>query len=223
MSEKRVIKSYVLRAGRMSSGQKAAYDTLKDAHCIPYEEKPIEFKRIFPDVDDFFLEIGFGMGDVTHVIARENPHNGYIGIEVHKPGVGKLLAEIENRGLKNLKAIEHDAVEVLENMIPDESITGIHVFFPDPWHKKKHNKRRLIQPEFTALLARKLKKGGYLYAVSDWEDYAEQILSVFSGEKSLKNKYESWADPQEWRTQTKFERKGLKKDHLIREVFFEKI
>jgi len=223
MREKAVIKSYVLRAGRMSTGQRTAYETLKDVHCIPYSEGPIDYKRIFPDLNDIYLEIGFGMGDVTHAIAEENPGKGYIGIEVHKPGVGKLMAEIENKGLKNLKAIEHDAVEVLTNMVPDGSISGIHIFFPDPWHKKKHKKRRLIQPDFTALLARKLKQGGYLYAVSDWEDYAEQILEVFSGEESLKNKYGKWAEPQEWRSQTKFERKGLKKDHLIREVFFEKI
>lgn len=222
MSEKRVIKSYVLRAGRMSSGQKAAYGRLKDLYSIPYEEKPIDFKRVFPDLNDFFLEIGFGMGDVTHLIAEENPQKGYFGIEVHKPGIGKLLSEIEKKNLKNLKAIEHDAVEVLENMIPDGSLSGIHIFFPDPWHKKKHNKRRLIQPEFTALMASKLVKGGYIYAVSDWEDYADQILSVFSDEKSLKNRYKGWAEPQMWRSQTKFERKGLKKNHLIREVFFEK-
>lgn len=207
----------------MSSGQRAAYDSLKDIHCIAYENSLLDFKKIFPRQDLFFLEIGFGMGDVTHSIAEKNPDKGYIGIEVHTPGVGKLLSEIEKKGLKNLKAIEHDAVEVLENMIPDSSLDGIHIFFPDPWQKKKHNKRRLIQPGFTKLLASKLKKGAYLYAVSDWEDYAEQILKVFSGEETLRNSFESWADPQIWRTETKFERKGLKKDHRIREVYFEKI
>jgi tRNA (guanine-N7-)-methyltransferase len=220
MSEKKLIKSYVLRAGRMSTGQRNAYDNLKQIHCIDYEDKLIDYKKIFPDLDKYYLEIGFGMGDVTHRIAENNPENAYIGIEVHTPGVGKLLSEIDKKGLKNLKAIEHDAVEVLMNMIPDESLEGIHIFFPDPWHKKKHNKRRLIQPGFTELLTKKLKTGGYLYAVSDWEDYAEQILNVFSHTENLKNKYTDWAEPQAWRTETKFEGKGLKKKHLIREVFF---
>jgi tRNA (guanine-N7-)-methyltransferase len=220
MSEKRLIKSYVLRAGRMSDGQSAAYKKLKDVHCLKYENKLIDFKRIFPDSDNHFLEIGFGMGDVTHAIAEKNPRNAYIGIEVHSPGVGKLLSEIDKKRLTNLKAIEHDAVEVLNNMIPDDSLDGIHIFFPDPWQKKKHNKRRLIQPDFTRLLTKKIKPGGYLYAVSDWEDYAQQILEVFSGEVLLENKYTDWAEPQDWRTETKFERKGLKKNHLIREVFF---
>ena len=220
MSEKRLIKSYVLRAGRMSNGQRAAYEQLKDVHCLKYEDKKIDYKRIFLDLNKYFLEIGFGMGDVTHAIAEVNPQNAYIGIEVLSPGVGKLLSEIGKKGLRNLKAIEHDAVEVLTNMIPDESLDGIHIFFPDPWQKKKHKKRRLIQPDFTKLLTNKIKPGGYLYAVSDWEDYAEQIIDVFSREETLKNKYKHWADPQPWRTETKFERKGIKKNHQIREVFF---
>lgn len=204
----------------MSSGQRAAYENLKEVHCIKYENKQIDFNAEFPGCEEHYLEIGFGMGDVTHLIAEKNPKNAYIGIEVHSPGVGKLLSEIEKKGLKNLKAIEHDAVDVLTNMIPDDSLEGIHIFFPDPWQKKKHNKRRLIQPDFTELLTKKIKPGGYLYAVSDWEDYAVQILEVFSKTEKLKNKYPLWADPQEWRTETKFESKGLKKNHLIREVFF---
>ncbi len=223
MSEKKLIKSYVLRAGRMSSAQKKAYETLKEQHCILYKRALLDFNEVFPGTDKHFLEIGFGMGDSTHVIAANNPENGYLGIEVHSPGVGKLLCEIEKKGLKNLKAIEHDAVEVLTEMIPDNSLDGIHIFFPDPWQKTKHKKRRLIQPVFTSLLTRKLKPGGYLYAVSDWEDYAEQILNVFSSTEKLNNKYKDWAAPQEWRPLTKFENKGLRKNHLIREVFFTKV
>lgn len=222
MSEKKLIKSYVLRKGRMSDAQRIAYDKLKDVHCLSYEDQPINFKKIFPESINYFMEIGFGMGDVTHAIAEKNPQNAYIGIEVHSPGVGKLLSEIDKKGLKNLKAIEHDAVEVIKNMIPDESLDGIHIFFPDPWQKTKHNKRRLIQPEFTRLITTKIKPGGYLYAVSDWEDYAQQILEVFSGEQMLENQFHSWAEPIEWRTETKFERKGLKKNHLIREVYFKR-
>jgi len=204
----------------MSPGQRTAYEKLIDVHCIKYEDKLIDLKRTFPDMEKYYLEIGFGMGDVTHAIAEKNQQNAYIGIEVHSPGVGKLLSEIDKKGLTNLKAIEHDAVEVLTNMIPDNTFDGIHIFFPDPWQKKKHKKRRLIQPDFTKLLTTKLKPGGYLYAVSDWEDYADQILEVFSQTENLRNKYNGWAEPQEWRTETKFERKGLKKNHLIREVFF---
>lgn len=222
MSENRPIKSYVLRKGRMSDGQRVAYEALNEIHCLKYEENLIDFKRIFPESYNYYLEIGFGMGDITHAIAEKNPQNAYIGIEVHSPGVGKLLSEIDKKNLKNLKVIEHDAVEVLKNMIPDESLHGIHIFFPDPWQKKKHKKRRLIQSEFTSLITSKIKPGGYLYAVSDWEDYAQQILEVFSGEKMLENQYKNWAEPQEWRTETKFERKGLQKNHLIREVFFQR-
>ncbi len=222
MSEKKLIKSYMLRKGRMSDGQRLAYEKLKDVHCLSYEDKSIDFKKIFPDSGKHFLEIGFGMGDVTHAIAEKNPQNAYIGIEVHSPGVGKLLSEIDKKGLKNLKVIEHDAVEVITNMIADESLDGIHIFFPDPWQKTKHYKRRLIQPDFTRLIATKIKPGGYLYAVSDWEDYAQQILQVFSEEEMLENKFSDWAEPIEWRTETKFERKGLKKNHLIREVFFKR-
>lgn len=204
----------------MSDCQRVAYKHLIGVHCLKYEDKLINYKEIFPDSQSYFLEIGFGMGDVTHVIAEKNRQNAYIGIEVHSPGVGKLLSEIDKKGLSNLKAIEHDAVEVLKFMIPDNSLDGIHIFFPDPWQKKKHYKRRLIQSDFTRLITTKIKPGGYLYAVSDWEDYAEQILEVFSKEEMLENKYARWAEPQKWRTETKFERKGLKKNHLIREVFF---
>ncbi len=204
----------------MSDGQRTAYENLKDVHCINYDNNQLDFKELFPDFKHYFLEIGFGMGDVTHILAEKNPQNAYIGIEVHSPGVGKLLSEIEKKGLLNLKVIEHDAVDVLTNMIPDNSLDGIHIFFPDPWQKKKHKKRRLLQPDFTNLLTKKIKPGGYLYAVSDWADYAEQILQVFSSTENLRNKYKNWADPQEWRSETKFERKGLNKNHLIREVFF---
>ncbi|HAK47357.1 MAG TPA: tRNA (guanosine(46)-N7)-methyltransferase TrmB [Spirochaeta sp.] len=217
--ERKKIKSYVLRASRMSKGQKIALELFSEKYCIDYRDKELniidEFGR-----DDLFIEIGFGMGTATSEIAENKPELNFLGIEVHKPGVGRLLADIEERKLKNLRIINHDAVEVLENMIPDSSIAGFHIFFPDPWPKKKHYKRRLINDDFTALLVKKLRPGGYIYATTDWENYAEQMLEVLSRNNRLKNDFERWADPTVWRAQTAFERKGLDKDHVIRELYF---
>ena len=218
----RTIKSYVLRAGRMSPAQQKAYDELSEHYCIPYREGFLNRDDLLRDNQEVIVEIGFGMGDATHQIAGENPDKEYIGIEVHKPGVGKLLHHIGEFGIPNLRIIEHDAVEVLDNMIPDNSISGFHIFFPDPWPKKKHHKRRLIQPGFVSKLEQKLAKDGYLYIATDWENYAEHILNVLS-ESHLKNKYDSYADPQSWRPGTKFERKGREKSHKIFELLFVKI
>ena len=162
------------------------------------------------------------MGDVTAKLAQENPNINYIGIEVHKPGVGKLLSEIKKRDLKNLYIIEHDALEVLEQMIGDNSVNGFHIFFPDPWPKKRHHKRRLLQRPRTNLLAQKLAPEGYLYFVTDWFEYAEFALEELNQTENLENKYDGFAEPQEWRGQTKFERKGLNADRSITEIFFVK-
>ena len=213
------IKSYVLRASRMSKGQKIALEELSDKYCIDFDEKKIDPVEIF-GTDKICIEIGFGMGTATAEIAAKMPEMNYIGIEVHKPGVGRLLAAVENQNLKNIRIINHDAVEVLEKMLPDNSIDGFHIFFPDPWPKKKHHKRRLLNDDFTALMTVKLKPGGYIYAATDWEDYAEQMLDVFSRNTGLKNKYDKWAEPPGWRPQTAFERKGLEKQHSIRELYY---
>ncbi len=215
----RSVKSYVLRAGRMSPAQQKAYDELSGQYCIPYREGFLSRDDLLKNSKEVIVEIGFGMGDATHQIARDNPDKEYIGIEVHKPGVGKLLHQIAEFSIPNLRIIEHDAVEVLDHMIPDGSIGGFHIFFPDPWPKKKHHKRRLIQSGFVSKLEKKLVPGGYLYAATDWENYAEHILEVLS-ESSLKNKYESYAEPQSWRPGTKFERKGREKSHKIYELMF---
>lgn len=219
---KREVKTYVLRIGRMTAAQQKAYDELSPAYCIPYEEKPINFVEIFGNTNPIIVEIGFGMGDATANIAEKNPDINYIGIEVHKPGVGKLLGEIKRRNLKNLFIIEHDALEVLENMFPAQSINGFHIFFPDPWPKKRHHKRRMVQRPRTNLFAQKLSSGGYLYFVTDWYEYAEFALEELNATSGLKNKYDGFAEPQEWRTQTKFERKGLDADRVITEILFEK-
>jgi len=214
------IRSYVLRRGRMTSLQERSLANLSKSYCIPFSDARLDFAELFAGRSEVIVEIGFGMGDATAQIAAENPKQGFLGIEVFEAGVGKLLSEIERRELCNVKIVIHDAREVLAAMVPDASLAGVHIFFPDPWPKKRHHKRRLIQPSFTRLVAEKLRPGGYLYAVTDWEDYAEQILSVLGSEPLLANSHGGYATRREWRPETSFERKGQRKSHLIREVYF---
>jgi tRNA (guanine-N7-)-methyltransferase len=162
------------------------------------------------------------MGRATAGIAGQNPQNNYLGIEVHRPGIGRLLWEIEKNSLKNIRIIEGDAVEILEQNIKDSSVSAFHIFFPDPWPKKRHHKRRLIRRPFTDLLASKLKPGAYVYMVSDWPDYGDWALLELSATKGLVNRYDGFAEAQNWRPETEFERKGLDKNHEIRELLFEK-
>ena len=219
----RTVHTFVLRAGRMTDAQRKAYETLSQRWCVPYTGSPLNFIDIFDNVNPVTVEIGFGMGAATAIIAQNNPEKNYLGLEVHRPGVGKLLNEIEEKNLSNLYIIEHDAIEVLENMIPDESVNAFHIFFPDPWPKKKHHKRRLVQRPRTDILAKKLAPGGYLYMATDWEPYAEFALEELTLTQGLKNKFSGYAPHQEWRPETKFENKGLKAERKISELFFEKI
>ena len=218
----RVIKTYVLRKGRMTQSQERDYNELSPVWCIPFKDEKINLIDIFQNTNPVVIEIGFGMGKATAEIAAANPNINYIGIEVHTPGVGKLLGEIRNRDLKNLYIIEHDALEVLEKMIPDESISGFHIFFPDTWQKKKHHKRRLVQRPHTDLIASKLAKGGYFYFVTDWLEYAECALPELTATPGLKNKYEGFAEKQEWRPETKFEKRGIEEERVITELYFVK-
>jgi tRNA (guanine-N7-)-methyltransferase len=206
----------------MTPGQKQAIELFSGKYCIPYADEYINKSDYF-NSETLCVEIGFGMGMATAEIAENNPEMGFLGIEVYKPGVGRLLSEIERRGLDNLKIVNHDAVEVLENMIGDCSIDGFHIFFPDPWPKKKHHKRRLINRVFAALLEKKLKPGGYVYAATDWEDYAEHILGIFSENPNLENLYTDWAVRPVWRPSTAFEIKGIGKKHTIREIYFKSV
>lgn len=219
---RREVKTYVLRIGRMTAAQEKAYAELSPSWCIPYEEKLLNFVDIFGNTNPIIVEIGFGMGDATVELAQANPNINYLGIEVHRPGVGKVLSEIKRRNLKNLYLIEYDALDVLENMIGDNSINGLHIFFPDPWPKKRHHKRRMIQRSRTRLMAQKLAEGGYLYFVTDWQEYADFALEELNATENLHNKYDGYAEPQSWRFQTKFERKGLAASRPITELFFEK-
>ncbi|MES1998981.1 MAG: tRNA (guanosine(46)-N7)-methyltransferase TrmB [Pseudomonadota bacterium] len=206
----------------MSVAQQRAHDTLRAAYAIEYVTQPLDLTAVFGRAAPIILEIGFGMGDATAAIAAARPEHDFIGIEVHGPGVGSLLLQTEARALNNLKIIQHDAVEVLRDMIPDGSLAGVHIFFPDPWHKTRHNKRRLIKPDFVAQLARKLAPGGYLHAATDWEDYAIQILAVLSAEPALMNSADGYAPRPDYRPLTKFEQRGIRLGHGVWDIVFRK-
>jgi len=219
----RKIRSFVLRGGRLTVAQKRSYNSLSGKFLLPYENKTLDFAGIFGNDNPVIVEIGFGMGRATALIAGENPQKNYIGLEIHKPGIGRLLWEIEQRPLSNVRIIEHDATEVFQNMIPANSLDGVHIFFPDPWPKKRHHKRRLIQRHFTDRVSSRLKPGGYIYMVSDWLDYAHWALAVLTDTEGLVNEYGGFSLPQSWRPLTSFEKKGLDKKHEIKELFFRRI
>ena len=223
MQERRSIRSYVLRQGRISNAQRRAHHELLPVYGTPFSTAPLDLERLFGRAAPKILEIGFGMGETTAAIAQEHPGNDYLGVEVHTPGVGSLLAKIAELRLANVRVIQHDVVEVLERMIAPASLDGVHVFFPDPWPKKRHHKRRLMQPAFVALLASRMKPGAALHACTDWEDYAAQMLAVLSAEPALENTSSGYADRPAARPQTKFERRGLGLGHRVRDLVFRKI
>jgi tRNA (guanine-N7-)-methyltransferase len=219
----RHIRSYVLRQGRVSGAQQRAHQTLLPRYGLPYTGSLIDLDDVFGRSAPKILEIGFGMGETTADIAAAQPDSDFLGIEVHTPGVGSLLKQIEARGLTNIRIIQHDAVEVLHHMIAPRSIDGVHIFFPDPWPKKRHHKRRLIQPPLVALLAQKLKPGGYLHAATDWHEYAEQILAVLAAEPALLNSAADYAPRPAYRPRTKFEARGLKLGHGVWDIVFRRV
>lgn len=218
----RPVKTFVIRIGRMTDGERKCYSELNSLYCLPFEGKSLDYEKAFKNNNPVTMEIGFGMGHATAEIAQNNPNMNYLGCEVHKPGVGRLLGEIQKRGLSNLLIIEHDAIEILEEMIPDSSLCALHIFFPDPWPKKKHHKRRIIQRPRTDLLASKLKSGGYLYFVTDWAEYAEFALEELAATQGIHNRYKDYAPHQKWRPRTKFEQKGIDAGRKIFELVFEK-
>jgi tRNA (guanine-N7-)-methyltransferase len=211
----REIKSFVLRQGRTTPSQQRALVELFPRFGIAFSNSFLNLKEIFERAVPVVLEIGSGMGETTAEIAQQNPAIDFIAIEVHGPGVGSLLKKIDALGLTNLRVIRHDAVEVLEKMFEDGSLAGLHLFFPDPWPKKRHHKRRLVQPPFAALAARKLAPGGYFHAATDWPEYAEQMDAVFSKELMMKK-----ADQAKTRPVTKFERRGIGLGHPVRDLLF---
>ena len=221
--EHRHIRSYVLRQGRVSNAQRRAHDTLLPRFGIEYASAPLDLDRVFERRAPRVLEIGFGMGETTAAIAASRPDTDYLALEVHTPGVGSLLKTLAEQGIANVRIIQHDAVEVLEHMIAQASLDGAHIFFPDPWPKKRHQKRRLIQPPLVALLASRLKPGGYVHAATDWEEYAQQILEVFSAEPLLQNTAHGYAPRPDYRPLTKFEQRGLRLGHGVWDIVFKRV
>lgn len=216
----RPIRSYVLRQGRITRAQQRARDELMPRYGVPYTREPLNLDRIFGRAAPKILEIGFGMGETTARIAAQYAENDYLGIEVHTPGVGSLLKRIAGQGLTNIRVIQHDAAEVLEHGIAPASLDGVHIFFPDPWPKKRHHKRRLLQPPFVALLVSRMKRGAYVHVAIDWENYAQQIMEVFTAEPRLANTADGFAARPEWRPETKFEARGLRLGHRVWDLLF---
>lgn len=220
----RRIRSFVVRAGRMGTGQQRALAELGPHFVLPFVQQPLDLAATFGRSAPCIVEIGFGMGDATAQVAAAMPEHDFIGIEVHTPGVGALLKHLAERGLTNLRIVQHDAVEVLAHMVPPASLAGIHVWFPDPWHKKRHHKRRLIQPAFVQRLVQHLAPGGYLHCATDWQPYAEQMLAVLSAEPGLVNTAAAaesgYAPRPPWRPLTKFENRGLKLGHGVWDLVF---
>ena len=216
----RQIKSFAKRIGRITKSQKFAIENYWDDYGIDFSNSHLVFKEIFLNDNPVVLEIGFGMGDSLVQMAKDNPKINYLGIEVHTPGIGNLLLKAHLEKLSNIRVIEYDAVEILSSMIADNSLAGIQIFFPDPWHKTRHHKRRLVQEKFITLVSNKIIKMGFLHVATDWENYAEQILYVLSEAEYFKNKYDSYAPRPNFRPLTKFEKRGKRLDHGVWDIFF---
>ena len=217
--ERPSVRSYSIRGSRITEAQRAAKDALQMVHGIEFTQQEITLSEIFPTSEKVIMEIGFGMGEATAIIAKNHPNNGYIAVDVHPPGIGKLLARIVENDLTNLKVIEEDVHMVLQHMIPDESLDGIHLFFPDPWPKKKHNKRRIVNEGFLALIHPKIKKGGYIHVATDWVPYAESIQQVFAGSTLFTG---GVIEKPDWRPVTRFEDQGIDKDHAVNDMMYVK-
>ncbi len=220
---RRSIRSFVVRAGRMGTGQTRALAELGPRFVLPYTTHALDPRAVFGRDAPLVLEIGFGMGDATAAIAEALPGTDFLGVEVHPPGVGALLKHIGEGGLANIRIVQHDAVEVLQHMIAPGTLAGVHVFFPDPWHKKRHHKRRLIQPAFVNRLATRLAAGGYLHCATDWQPYAEQMLEVLAAEPLLANTADGFAPRPAYRPLTKFEHRGLKLGHGVWDLVFRRV
>jgi tRNA (guanine-N7-)-methyltransferase len=214
------VRSFVVRGGRIGPGQRRALAELGPRYVVPYATRVPDWDTVFGRAAPRVLEIGFGMGDATAQIAAARPEVDFVGVEVHEAGVGALLKRIGELGLGNLRIVRHDAVEVVESMIAPASLAGVHVFFPDPWPKKRHHKRRLLQPGFVALLASRLAPHGTLHCATDWEPYAQQMLQVLSAEPLLRNAAAAFAERPATRPPTRFEQRGLKVGHGVRDLVF---
>ncbi|TNF62334.1 MAG: tRNA (guanosine(46)-N7)-methyltransferase TrmB [Burkholderiales bacterium] len=222
---RRVVRSYVLRAGRMGPGQQRAFEQYGPRFLLRYEPgTPLDPVAVFGRKAPLIMEIGFGMGNATAEIARARAQDNFLCCEVHEPGVGALLKLCGEQDIGNIRIFRHDAVEVLDHMLPEQSLDGVHIFFPDPWHKSRHHKRRLIQPPFVNRLARHLRPGGYLHLATDWQPYAEQMLAVLGAEPLLANTAApgsgGYVPKPDYRPLTKFENRGLKLGHGVWDLVF---
>jgi tRNA (guanine-N7-)-methyltransferase len=218
--ERPSVRSYSIRGSRITDAQRTAKDALQKVHGIEFKQEQIDIPAIFPKSDKVIMEIGFGMGEATAIIAKNHPNNGYIAVDVHPPGIGKLLARIVENELTNLKVIEEDVHVVLQHMIKDASLDGIHLFFPDPWPKKKHNKRRIVNEGFLSLIHPKIKKGGFIHIATDWVPYAVSIQEVFAGSSLFTG---GVIEKPEWRPVTRFEGQGIDKDHAVNDMMYTKV
>jgi len=219
----RGIRSYVLRAGRMTDAQKRAIERLWGRYGLDFDPGTrLETAAVFGNSHPVVAEIGFGMGQATWRIAQDNPDINYLGLEVHTPGVGRLLADLDSRAIVNVRIFRHDAVEVFESMLPPASLAGLHIFYPDPWPKKRHHKRRLVREGLAEILASRIAPGGYLYFVTDIEDYALWSLDVLSRTEGLRNRFELFAPKQEWRPETKFEAHASRDGRACWELMFDR-
>jgi tRNA (guanine-N7-)-methyltransferase len=216
----RAIRSFVLRQGRLSPAQQRALDDLLPRYGIAYRDAPLDYPAVFGRTAPVVLEIGCGMGETTAAIAIAQPGTDFLGVEVHGPGVGALLNRIHAANLANLRIVRHDAVEVVRAMVPRDSLAGVHVYFPDPWPKKRHHKRRLLQPPFVHALAERLAIGGYLHVATDWADYADAVLAALAAEPLLRNTADAFAERPAWRPRTKFEARGERLGHAVFDLVF---
>ena len=210
--EEPTVRSYRIRGSRITGPQQLALDKYWDSYGIEQSTTPLNFSEIFPNSRAIIMEIGFGMGEATALIGREFPETGFVAVDVHRPGVGKLFALIHEYGLSNLRVIQGDAHLILHDMVADQSLDGIHLFFPDPWPKKRHNKRRIVNANFLALIAPKLKAGGFIHIATDWVPYAEWIEEVFAASTLFSG---GKVDRPDWRPVTRFEGQGITKDHQV--------
>ena len=215
--ERPSIRSYSIRGTRITEAQRAAKSLLQEIHGIPVENKKLDLKAIFPTSQKVIMEIGFGMGEATAIMATQSPHNAYLAVDLHPPGIGKLLSRIQEQGITNIKVIEDDVHVVLPYMIENESLDGVHLYFPDPWPKSKHHKRRIVTPAFLELIASKLKPGGYFHLATDWFPYAEAMQIVFSTSTQFSG---GVIDKPDWRPVTRFEGQGTDKDHRVTDLLY---
>jgi tRNA (guanine-N7-)-methyltransferase len=218
-----LIRTYVVRSGRMTEAQQKAIDEYGPEYIIPFVPLPFDADASFPKPQPLVMEIGFGMGKATWQIARDRPDFNYLGVEVHGPGVGRLIMELRDHDLKNLRIIQYDAVEVLKTMIPADSLSGFHIFYPDPWPKKRHHKRRLMRRSIVDLMISRLAPGGYLYFVTDIDEYATSTLELLSSCAGLANRYQGFAPRIEWRPETKFEARAKAESRSAFELYFIKV